>query len=165
MHLYVRYRDYFETTGKAAVLCIVMSYADGGDIEKQMKERNKKPLSEDQIWAWLIQILLALKHLHDRKILHRDIKAQNVFLTKNLTVKLGDFGIAKDLGKTMAMAKTQIGTPYYLSPEICQVYLIRAQNATFGTDRVVVLLLLLCCCCCCFVRDNMHLGSTIRQQK
>lgn len=67
-----------------------------------------------------MQICLALKHIHDRKILHRDLKTQNIFLTLNNTVKLGDFGVARDLGHTLAKARTQIGTPYYLSPEICR---------------------------------------------
>ena len=61
-----------------------------------------------------------MKHIHDRKILHRDLKSQNVFLTKNGLVKLGDFGIAKCLDTTLAQAKTFIGTPYYLSPEIVE---------------------------------------------
>ena len=61
-----------------------------------------------------------MKHIHDRKILHRDLKSQNVFLTKNGLIKLGDFGIAKCLDTTLSQAKTFIGTPYYLSPEIVQ---------------------------------------------
>jgi NIMA (never in mitosis gene a)-related kinase len=61
---------------------------------------------------------LALKHLHDRKILHRDIKCQNVFLTKSSIIKLGDFGIARVLNHTLEVARSMVGTPYYLSPEI-----------------------------------------------
>jgi NIMA (never in mitosis gene a)-related kinase len=63
---------------------------------------------------------LAMKHVHDRKIIHRDIKGQNIFLTKNNIIKLGDFGIAKILNKTMEKARTVVGTPYYLSPEIIE---------------------------------------------
>jgi NIMA (never in mitosis gene a)-related kinase len=59
-----------------------------------------------------------LKHIHDRKILHRDLKGQNIFLTKQGIIKIGDFGIAKVLNNTLANAKTVVGTPYYLSPEI-----------------------------------------------
>ncbi len=67
---------------------------------------------------WFTQICLALKHCHDRKILHRDLKSQNVFLTKRDFIKLGDFGIARVLSNTGSFAKTVVGTPYYLSPEI-----------------------------------------------
>lgn len=61
-----------------------------------------------------------MKHVHDRKILHRDIKGQNIFITKANTLKLGDFGIARVLNKTQDKARTVVGTPYYLSPEIIE---------------------------------------------
>lgn len=61
-----------------------------------------------------------MKHVHDRKILHRDIKGQNIFISKTNTLKLGDFGIARVLNKTMEKARTVVGTPYYLSPEIIE---------------------------------------------
>lgn len=61
-----------------------------------------------------------MKHVHDRKILHRDLKSQNIFLNKNGWIKLGDFGIAKVLEHTKDIAKTVVGTPYYLSPEIIE---------------------------------------------
>ena len=61
-----------------------------------------------------------MKHVHDRKILHRDIKCQNVFVCKNGCIKLGDFGIARVLRNTMEVAKSMVGTPYYLSPEIIE---------------------------------------------
>jgi NIMA (never in mitosis gene a)-related kinase len=63
---------------------------------------------------------LALKYVHDRKILHRDLKTQNIFLTSKGEIKIGDFGIARVLQSTYDYAQTAIGTPYYLSPEICQ---------------------------------------------
>lgn len=76
--------------------------------------------SESQILAWFVQMALALKHVHERKILHRDLKTQNIFLTSKGEVKIGDFGIARVLQHTYDCANTAIGTPYYLSPEICQ---------------------------------------------
>jgi len=99
-------------------LNIVMDYADGGDLQSQIKNQNGKYFPEKQIIDWFTQICLAIKHVHDRKILHRDLKSQNVFLTKNGVVKLGDFGIAKCLNLTLDKAQTIVGTPYYLSPEI-----------------------------------------------
>uniref|UniRef100_A0A096LPN6 non-specific serine/threonine protein kinase n=1 Tax=Poecilia formosa TaxID=48698 RepID=A0A096LPN6_POEFO len=80
-----------------------------------------KQISLRKIVDWFIQICLGLKHIHDRKILHRDIKSQNIFLTSGgMKVKLGDFGIARILNNTLEMARTCVGTPYYLSPEICE---------------------------------------------
>ena len=68
---------------------------------------------------WFVQMCLSLEYIHRRKILHRDIKSQNVFLTKNNTIKLGDFGISKVLDSTADVAHTVQGTPYYMSPEVC----------------------------------------------
>lgn len=62
---------------------------------------------------------LALQHLHGKKVLHRDFKTPNIFLTKENVIKVGDFGVAKALDHTLDKASTQIGTPYYLSPELC----------------------------------------------
>ena len=97
-----------------------MVYCEGGDVYSKIKASKGKNFSEDVILEWLVQMGLALFYLHERKILHRDLKSQNVFLTKNGLIKLGDFGIAKCLDTTLAQAKTFIGTPYYLSPEIVQ---------------------------------------------
>ena len=63
---------------------------------------------------------MALLYIHEKKILHRDIKTQNIFLTSNGTVKLGDFGISKVLENSITSANTVVGTPYYLSPEACE---------------------------------------------
>nr|XP_020754670.1 serine/threonine-protein kinase Nek5 isoform X5 [Odocoileus virginianus texanus] len=102
-------------------LFIVMEYCDGGDLMKRIRRQRGVLFSEDQILSWFVQISLGLKHIHDRKVLHRDIKTQNIFLSKNgMVAKLGDFGIARVLNNTMELARTCVGTPYYLSPEICQ---------------------------------------------
>lgn len=112
----IRYRN---CTVQKKKLFILMDYADGGDIAKAIKNQKAQPFPEDQILDWFVQICLALKYLHDRKILHRDLKPQNVFLSSGSIIKLGDFGIAKALEHTGDMAKTLIGTPMYCSPEIC----------------------------------------------
>ncbi|KAM6938096.1 serine/threonine-protein kinase Nek1 isoform 2-T2 [Lycodopsis pacificus] len=113
----VQYKESFEEGG---CLYIVMDYCEGGDLFKKINSQKGVLFSEEQIMDWFVQICLALKHVHDRKILHRDIKSQNIFLTKNGTVQLGDFGIARVLNSTVELARTCIGTPYYLSPEICE---------------------------------------------
>ncbi|KFQ41639.1 Serine/threonine-protein kinase Nek5, partial [Nestor notabilis] len=102
-------------------LYIVMEYCDGGDLMKRINMQHGVLFDEDQILSWFVQISLGLKHIHDKKILHRDVKAQNIFLSNNGEVaKLGDFGIARQLNSTMEFAHTCVGTPYYLSPEICE---------------------------------------------
>mmetsp|Transcript_102641 Transcript_102641/g.173971 ORF Transcript_102641/g.173971 Transcript_102641/m.173971 type:complete len:371 (-) Transcript_102641:15-1127(-) len=103
-------------------LYIVMEYADGGDLDGKIKKAKQvnSPFQEDQIMNWFVQLCLSLKHLHDKRILHRDLKAGNVFLMNNGIVKLGDFGISTVLRNTLAQAMTVCGTPYYFSPEICK---------------------------------------------
>eukprot|EP00462_Mataza_sp_D1_P017941 CAMPEP_0175134858 /NCGR_PEP_ID=MMETSP0087-20121206/8404_1 /TAXON_ID=136419 /ORGANISM="Unknown Unknown, Strain D1" /LENGTH=915 /DNA_ID=CAMNT_0016417451 /DNA_START=180 /DNA_END=2925 /DNA_ORIENTATION=- len=105
---------------KGSVLYIVMEYAGGGDMEQRMNSLKDKLFDEAQIQCWLVQICLALEHVHDHKILHRDIKTPNIFLTEEDKVKVGDFGVARSLSHTKEQANTTIGTPFYLSPEMCK---------------------------------------------
>jgi len=111
----VRYYDAFM---EADSLWIVTELARGGDVNAKLKRHQKRGelLSEDLIWAFFIQICQGLKCLHATNILHRDIKAQNIFITGPRSVKIGDLGVAKCT--THGMAQTQIGTPYYMSPEL-----------------------------------------------
>eukprot|EP00741_Cyanophora_paradoxa_P019397 tig00021127_g18725.t1 len=112
----VSYTDsFFE---KKNVLCIVMTFCEGGDLYNRIKNRRGQFFSEDEILDWFTQMAAALGYIHERHILHRDLKTQNIFLTEKNVVKLGDFGIAKVLHGTMDMARTVIGTPYYMSPEV-----------------------------------------------
>ena len=108
-------------------LHIVLDYANGGDLSEYTKNKRKKNkwLSERIVIKWFIQLCSALKYVHSRRVLHRDLKTQNIFLAsvpgdKDYCVKLGDFGISKVLNSTSECASTIIGTPYYLSPELCE---------------------------------------------
>merc|ERR1719428_1515045 len=114
----VSYRESF-LDGRS--LCIVMDFAEGGDLYNRIAKTRKAGQSfpEGQIVRWFTQASLALKHLHERHVLHRDLKSQNLFLSSTGRLRIGDFGISKVLDCTAAFAKTTIGTPYYLSPEIC----------------------------------------------
>jgi NIMA (never in mitosis gene a)-related kinase 1/4/5 len=109
----VSYRESFLT---GSSLCIVMDYCSEGDLHAILKRRRGVALPEDTILDWFVQICLAIKHVHDRKILHRDIKMQNIFVASTGLLKLGDFGVSKVLNSTQALAATRVGTPYYLSP-------------------------------------------------
>ena len=97
-----------------------MEYADGGELSDMIRTRrqNREPFAEEEILNYFTQICLALKHCHDRKILHRDLKSQNIFMTRSGLCKLGDFGISRVLNGTNCKAHTVVGTPLYLSPEI-----------------------------------------------
>lgn len=116
----IKFKETFTMKKPKIAICIVMDYAEGGDLKTKIAEQKNKYFDESQILDWFTQISLAIKHIHDKKILHRDIKSQNVFLSKNGLIKLGDFGIAKSLNSTVECAKTFIGTPFYLSPEMVQ---------------------------------------------
>jgi len=117
---------YIESFVESSKLYIVMEHADGGDLSTAIQRRKtglngkKQFYAENELMRIFVQICLALKHVHDQNILHRDLKTQNIFLTSQGIVKLGDFGIAKVLDASEDQARTQIGTPYYLSPEICE---------------------------------------------
>ena len=97
-----------------------MEFCSGGDLFSLISKQRGKYLHEDLILFIFLQLCLAVNYIHGRHILHRDIKTQNIFITTGFVVKLGDFGIARILDGTSEFAKTCIGTPYYLSPEICE---------------------------------------------
>lgn len=111
---------YFDTFIEADKLHIVLEYADGGDLytEVQRRQKDDEYFSEDEAMTLFRQCLSALAYIHKKKILHRDIKTQNIFLMKSGDAKLGDFGISKVMDETM-VAGTVVGTPAYLAPEIC----------------------------------------------
>jgi len=112
--------QFYETFVVKDVLYLVMEYCEEGDLQSKVKETRMKGeyFCEDQIMEWFVQICLALKQLHDNHIIHRDIKIHNTFLTSNGLVKLGDFGISKQLENTGDLGTTWLGTPFYVSPEM-----------------------------------------------
>ncbi|AIN96717.1 protein kinase, putative [Leishmania panamensis] len=113
----INYVDSF-LARKSDNLCIVMEYAESGDVCTSLKKNCGVHVPERQVLDWLIQLVLSLDYVHQRKILHRDVKTQNIFLTNENLIKLGDFGIARTLANTYDQAQTFVGTPYYLSPEL-----------------------------------------------
>lgn len=86
-------------------------------IKKMKKNQNKQYFEEKQIWYMFLQLLKGLKALHDIRIMHRDLKSANVFLNKNLLVKLGDMNVSR-IADAEGLNYTQTGTPYYASPEV-----------------------------------------------
>ncbi|XP_031549090.1 serine/threonine-protein kinase Nek4-like [Actinia tenebrosa] len=112
----VSYRESFQ--GEQGFLFIIMNYCEGGDLYSKLKAQKSTLLDEKQIVEWFVQIAMALQYMHEKHILHRDLKTQNIFLTRSKIIKLGDLGIAKVLENSSDMATTLIGTPYYMSPEL-----------------------------------------------
>lgn len=110
--------SYFGSFERDGVLMIEMEYADGGTMA-QMLSRRERRLDEREILMLFRQIVAAIRYMHDHNILHRDLKTANVFLNKDNTIKVGDFGISKMM-TTRAQAQTVLGTPYYISPEMCE---------------------------------------------
>ncbi|KAI3648025.1 hypothetical protein MP228_008246 [Amoeboaphelidium protococcarum] len=110
------------------LIFIVMEFCEGGDLSKLISsyKRELKLVPEDLVWDILSQLVEALFECHygHRQtrgiIIHRDIKPENVFIGKNFQVKLGDFGLCKLIGGDLScdFAKTYVGTPFYMSPEI-----------------------------------------------
>lgn len=111
----VAFKESFEAEGH---LYIVMEYCDGGDLMQKIKHQKGRLFPEDTILNWFTQMCLGVNHIHKKRVLHRDIKSKNIFLTQNGKVKLGDFGSARLLSSPMAFACSYVGTPYYVPPEI-----------------------------------------------
>jgi NIMA (never in mitosis gene a)-related kinase len=100
-------------------LCIVMEYCSGGDLEGKIKGHRKmnRFMPELEIWTIFSGLANGVKYLHEKNVVHRDIKSANCFLDAEGRVKIGDLNISK-LMKEGEMLRTQIGTPYYMPPEV-----------------------------------------------
>ena len=100
-------------------LNMVIEYIDGGDLSMriQLAQRKKKFFQEKIIWRIFIQILEGVNYLHNKFIIHRDLKTSNIYLSKKGRVKIGGLNVGKNI-EDIGMALTQIGTPYFTAPEI-----------------------------------------------
>lgn len=120
---------HFDSFIADTTLNIVMEYAPGGTLYEFIQQRNNKLLEEERVMQFFAQILVALEHVHSRNIMHRDLKTQNIMLCKKKkVVKIGDFGISKVLSSKITSAKTVVGTPCYISPEICEGKIYRKKS-------------------------------------
>ena len=100
-------------------LNIITEYVNQGDFEKKIQTnyKDKKYFEEEDILNWLFQACLALKYLHENCIIHRDIKPSNIYLMENNIIKLGDFGLSKNISP-FHRTKTLAGSPVYAAPEL-----------------------------------------------
>ncbi|XP_077952366.1 TRAF2 and NCK interacting kinase b isoform X13 [Gasterosteus aculeatus] len=99
-------------------LWLVMEFCGAGSITDLIKNTKGNSLKEEWIAYVCREILRGLTHLHQHKVIHRDIKGQNVLLTENAEVKLVDFGVSAQLDRTVGRRNTFIGTPYWMAPEV-----------------------------------------------
>ncbi len=117
----VKYEGRVKDSGKST-LHIIMEYCANGDLKQLLREARKgknSHIPEDTIWKIFFQLILALDYCHygnGRKVLHRDIKPANIFIDANNNIKLGDFGLSREMGEDSEFAQTYVGTPYYMSP-------------------------------------------------
>jgi len=138
----VRHLSSFTSNGFLHIVC---EFAEHGDLAHFIANRKGRLFSERTVLTLLAQMALALRLIHRAKVLHRypcstcacvipaalcdgatcvpcfrDLKVQNIFLNSRNEIKIGDFGIARQLAHTMEKACTLVGTPFYLSPELCK---------------------------------------------
>jgi serine/threonine protein kinase len=102
-------------------LIVIMEYCDGGDLTDKIREaeRSNKPFTERQLMEYFCQLCLAVKYIHSREVIHRDIKSPNLFLTKDHVLKLGDFGLStKGKNNRSKSCYSVVGTDWYMPPEV-----------------------------------------------
>lgn len=144
----IKFEEVFKVVKGPKTLNIITEFCSNGDLHKKLMEKieeaeNKAKEKEEELKSdmtlllenseanatmpyfqeqtlvtWFVQICHALQYMHEKHIIHRDIKPHNLFLDNENNVKIGDFGISKDLGSSLKLAKTVTGTLFYLAPEI-----------------------------------------------
>ena len=124
----IKFKEVFEVVKPIKQINIIMEYASGGDINQKIKKQIPKHFEENLLIDWLTQLCNALQYIHDKKIIHRDIKPANIFLNNLGQIKLGDFGVSKNL-ESMKLASTFTGSMDYLAPEI-----VDEKNYSFEAD-------------------------------
>lgn len=100
-------------------LNMIIQHCEGGDLDCSIRQiaSTHSLIPEPTIWYMFLQLLLGVEYLHHERVLHRDIKPQNIFLTTGTFVKIGDVGISRQLGSKDDLSRTFTGTPFYMSPE------------------------------------------------
>ncbi|BED92926.1 MAG: Ser/Thr-protein kinase [Candidatus Paraimprobicoccus trichonymphae] len=140
---------YYCSFVKNEYLYIVMELVEGKTLN-QLLDDSSMPLNENWALYYFNQLLDAVMYCHINEIIHRDLKPQNILLGNDNQIKLADFGVSKDMNMGGALAKTQIGTPFYMAPEIfrkleysyevdvwalgCLLYEMVTKEKPFGTD-------------------------------
>ena len=119
-HNVVKYYSSFEHNDK---LYILMEYCENGDLRKFIEEfkqnkQNEELLNQKVLLLILLDICNGLKEIHNKNIIHRDLNPENIFISKDYKIKIGDFGISKQLNNYNMYANTQNGKFLYMAPEM-----------------------------------------------
>ncbi|KAF4026869.1 hypothetical protein G4228_018781 [Cervus hanglu yarkandensis] len=104
--------------GQRHQLWMVMELCAAGSVTDVVRMTRNQSLKEDWIAYICREILQGLAHLHSHRVIHRDIKGQNVLLTHNAEVKLVDFGVSAQVSRINGRRNSFIGTPYWMAPEV-----------------------------------------------
>ncbi|XP_055481876.1 serine/threonine-protein kinase PLK4 [Psammomys obesus] len=140
--------NYFEDSN---YVYLVLEMCHNGEMNRYLKNR-MKPFSENEARHFMNQIITGMLYLHSHGILHRDLTLSNILLTRNMNIKIADFGLATQLKMPHEKHYTLCGTPNYISPEIatrsahglesdiwslgCMFYTLLIGRPPFDTDTV-----------------------------
>lgn len=111
----MNFEHYFEDHDNVYILLEICHNETMNELLKR-----RKRLTELEVQCYLIQLLSVLTHLHKVKVIHRDLKLGNLFLSDNMEIKLGDFGLAAKIDFEGEKKRTICGTPNYIAPEILE---------------------------------------------
>ena len=106
---------YYGTCNTSKNLWILMDYCGMGSV-RDMIEAREKVLVDEEIQYILMHSLKGLSYLHTRGIIHRDIKAANILMTKDGEIKLADFGVSEQLSGAIEQADDVAGSPHWMAP-------------------------------------------------
>ena len=119
------YKEFFVTWDRdecAMFVCIVMDYYELGDLAKVLKTKRMKQENIDEmiLKKWMGQMIEALVFVHKKEVIHRDLKPSNIFMTKNLSICIGDFGVATVMGDARTKTRTTVGSMNWMAPEVME---------------------------------------------
>lgn len=141
-HIVEYHESWVDMQGGSQVLVLVMELCEGGDLKTIISNHAKRSeqIDESSIWRWFLQLVKGLQYIHKENVLHRDLKSSNIFITGPFgqeLLKIGDFGISRVLQGTAEAAITVVGTPYYLSPEVCRSEAYREKSDMWSLGCVL----------------------------
>jgi len=130
--------NYFQQTAEDGTLytVLVTEWMDKSDLYKDISNRKKNefPWKEEELWMYIRGLVGALAYAQNRKISHRDIKPQNIFMNSRNQVKIGDFGSAFETTEAPEGDYDLVGTPYFLSPSLRNAMMTSIPNAKVKHD-------------------------------